>query len=97
MGITNGIVSLKCKDCNNAKPCLQIVRILKEKPKCTSSKSPKHHAKKIDKYDQVVETISEKTERVEHSLTFKELYQGLVTCKKVYTCHKFQVFNDQFH
>ena len=44
-----------------------------------------------------METISEKTERVEHSLTFKELYQGLVTCKKVYTCHKFQVFNDQFH
>ena len=44
-----------------------------------------------------METISEKTERAEHSLTFKELYQGLVTCKKLYTCHKFQVFNDQFH
>ena len=30
-------------------------------------------------------------------MTFKELYQRLVACKKIYTCHKFQVFNDQFH
>ena len=30
-------------------------------------------------------------------MAFKEPSHRLVACKKVYTCHKFQVFNDQFH
>ena len=34
---------------------------------------------------------------MEYSLTFKELYQKFVACKKVYISHKHQVYNDQFH
>ena len=53
--------------------------------------------KKIDKAGNFIEKVSEKTERVEYSLTFKELYQKFVACKKVYTSHKYQVYNNQFH
>ena len=69
----------------------------RKKPKVDQFQATKKQYKKNDKDGQVVENISGKTERVEHSLTFKELYQRLVASKKVYTCCKYQVFNDQFH
>ena len=52
---------------------------------------------KTNKDGKVEEKVSEKTERVEHSLTFEKIYRRLTLLKKSYTCHKYQVFNVQFH
>ena len=41
--------------------------------------------------------ISKRTEWVEHTMTYSEIYKTLISLKKVYTTHKYQVFNDQFH
>ena len=30
-------------------------------------------------------------------MTYSEIYKTLISLKKVYTTHKYQVFNDQFH
>ena len=30
-------------------------------------------------------------------MTYSEIYKKMISLKKVYTTHKYQVFNDQFH
>lgn len=52
---------------------------------------------KINKDEQVVEKVSEKADWTELSITFEEIYSSLMSLKKLYTSHKYQVYNDQFH
>ena len=52
---------------------------------------------KTDKNGQSHQKTSEKTERVEHTLTYEKIYKKLSAVKKDYTCHKYQVFIDKFH
>ena len=40
---------------------------------------------------------SKKTDKVEHELTHKQLYEKLAKLKKEYTCHEYQVYNDIHH
>ena len=52
---------------------------------------------KINKDGEVMEKISKKTEQVEHTTTYSEIYKTLISLKKVYTTHKYQVLTEQFH
>ena len=47
----------------------------------------------------ITEKISERTDRIEHTLTFGEIYNKLQTLKKIQTIvfSKYQVFNDHIH
>ena len=53
--------------------------------------------KKIDKNGVMTEKVFKKTDKVEHELTNKHIYEKLSTLKKEYTYHKYQVYNDSHH
>lgn len=90
-------VSMKCKECKKSKPMPLECQDSEKETKVYQFEVTKKPYKKINKKGEVVEKVSDKTERVEHSLSFKELYQKLVAYKKIYTSHKYQVYNNQFH
>ena len=55
------------------------------------------YTKKIDKNGVMTEKVFKKTDKVEHELTNKHIYEKLSTLKKEYTYHKYQVYNDSHH
>ena len=81
-------VSLKCKNCKNLKPIPLKCEKLRTKVKVFQFE--------ILKNDKSQQKTSEKTQRVEHFLSYEGIYKKLSACKKDYTCHKYQVFN-KFH
>ena len=90
-------VSCKCKECKNKNPMSLTCQMSQEITKVNQFELIQKLYAKINKDGEVVEKISKKTERVEHTMTYSEIYQKLISLKKVYTTHKYQVFNNQFH
>ena len=90
-------VSLKCKNCKNLKPIPLKCEKLQTKVKVSQFEITKQVYTKILKNGESQQKTSEKTQRVEHFLSYEEIYKKLSACKKDYTCHKYQVFNDKFH
>ena len=37
------------------------------------------------------------TEKIVHSMSFKEIYEKLRSLKKLYTMHKYHVYNNKYH
>ena len=52
---------------------------------------------KINDKGEVKQKISTKTEKICNTTTYQELYQMLLSSKKNYTIHKYQVYNDRHH
>ena len=88
-------VTLKCKECKDAKPqslsCLEngtLVKISQFEKVTLEYVNKKKETKKLNK-----------TERVEHQLSFRDILQKLNKIKKdhTYITHKFQIYNDKAH
>ena len=89
--------SLKCSSCRNIKPATKKCQSSQETVNVYQFELTETPYKKIDKSGNTIEKVSKKTDKVEHELTYKELYEKLSKLKKEYTCHKFQVYNDIHH
>ena len=90
-------VALKCRVCKKASPMPLKCGNSEVKTCIYQFETTEKPYQKVNKDGTITEKISAKTERVEHILTFGEIYNKLQSLKKTYTSHKYQVFNDQFH
>ena len=90
-------VSCKCKECKNKNPMSLTCQMSHEITKVSPFELTQKLYPKINEDGEVVEKISKRTEQVEHTMTYSEIYKKLISLKKVYTTHKYQVSNDQFH
>ena len=86
-------VTLKWKECKDAKPqplsCQEndtLVKISQFEKVTSEYVNKKKETKK-----------SNKIERVEHQLSFRDILQKLNKIKKEYITHKFQIYNDKAH
>ena len=52
---------------------------------------------KADKNRDKITNISKQIEKRENVLTYRELYDKVAAHKKLYTMHKYQVYNDKHH
>ena len=89
-------VSGKCKSCKNHKP----IPLQCQNSSTTISVTQFETTAKLYKKDingVMTEKISKKTERVEHQLSFQEIYEKLAGQRQQYLMHRFQVLNDRFH
>ena len=78
-------VSMKCKNCKKIKPMPLKCKTLQTKIKVSQLEVTKKVYTKTDKNGKSHQKTSEKTERVEHSLTYEEIYKKLSAFKKAYT------------
>ena len=89
-------VDLKCSDCKSIKPmhfkCADSLRMVK----VSQSELTKIPYKKLAQ-GEMVEKVSNKTEKVTKEMSFKDLYTKIVPMKKKYTTHKYEVYNNVFH
>ena len=74
--------SLKCSSCRNIKPATIKCQSSQETVKIYQFELTEIPYKKIDKSGNTIEKVSKKTDRVEHELTYKELYEKLSKLKK---------------
>ena len=86
-------VSLKCKECKDAKP--QFLSCQEDDTLVKISQFEKVTSEYVNKKKETKK--SNKTERVEHQLSFRDIFKKLNKIKKEYITHKFQVFNDKAH
>ena len=77
--------SLKCSSCRNIKPATIKCQSSQETVNVYQFELTETPYKKIDKSGKTIEKVSKKTDKVEHELTYKELYEKLSKLKKEYT------------
>ena len=88
---------IKCSNCQNMKPVALNCQQSEETVKVSQFERTNTPYKKIDKNGVITEKASKKTDKVEHELTYTQLYEKLSTLKKEYTYYKYQVYNDIYH
>ena len=86
-------VSLKCKECKDAKP--QYLSCHEDDTLVKISQSKKVTSEYVNKRKETKK--SNKTERVEQQLSFRVILQKWNKIKKEYIIDKFQIYNDKAH
>ena len=76
---------MKCSSCRNIKPATIKCQSSQETVNVYQFELTETPYKKIDKSGNTIEKVSKKTDKVEHELTYKELYEKLSKLKKEYT------------
>ena len=86
-------LALKCKECKDAKP--QSLSCQENDTLVKISQFEKVTLEYINKKKETKK--SNKTERVEHQLSFRDILQKLNKIKKEYITHKCQIYNNKAH
>ena len=90
-------MSGKCKNCKNVKAKPLSCQNLGEEVQVSQFEVTKTPYTKTNKEGKEVEKISKKTEKVQTTMKYENVYTELSSCRSIYLKHKYQLYNDSYH